>query len=256
MYAKHLLVLLMTLMAGAADSGTLKACVPAHPSAPFRLSEAEGQAQRLIALAVGLQGDFVEFLSAPWVRCLAGMHESQYDMIVGVEPDPDFYSFIAFPRKASKIDTSRRLGTVEYVVVQKVGAVAAWDGKAFKHMGLPLIVPRSIPVVLRRLAQLGVEAKGFNYDPGRFVSMLLRGRADAVVLRRHEATLVLSRGSFPGLTEVQEHPLVATDVYLGFRPSLLKSKPGYADAIWRDIGRIRSSPSWPANSGEAFAQRQ
>jgi len=43
MYAVHLLLLLLTLMTGTAHAGSLKACVPAHPSALFSLSNADEQ---------------------------------------------------------------------------------------------------------------------------------------------------------------------------------------------------------------------
>lgn len=234
----------------------MRACVPAPSNPPFGLSDADAQAQRLIEVAVALQGDSVEFLPAPWVRCLAGMHEGRYDLIVGVEPDPDFYPFIAFPQKAGKIDASRRLGTVEYVVVQKATSGAAWDSKAAYHLSLPLVVPRSISAVTRRLEKLGVDANGINYDPDRFVSMLLLGRAGAVVLKKDETTLALSRSSFPGLSAVQEFPFVATDVYLGIRRSLLVARPQYIESIWREVGRLRSSLPWPSKIDESITRKR
>ena len=221
--------------------------MPDYPSAPFSSPTEETAGQRVVTLAVQRQGDGVQFVAAPWARCLAGIRTGEYDLLVGAEPDEDLASYVAFPQRAGKVDASRRLGVIEYVLVQKMSSQVSWEGRAFKDLGLPVVVPRSVYTVSRRLAAIGIVFRSLNYNAGRFAALLCYDRAEFIVLRRNDLATATSNCPSDPAPHLQSFPLAATDVYLGIRRSLLQSRPELGEAIWRELARIRSSSEWPTD---------
>lgn len=238
------LLIAMTWL-GTAHAASLRACIPDYPSAPFSSPNGEAAGQHLVALAVQRQGDAVQFTAAPWARSLAGMRSGDYDLLIGAEPDDDVFAYIAFPQKAGKVDPSRRLGVVEYVLVQKVDAHPAWEGRAFKGASRPVVVPRDIYAVSRHFDVIGVALRSLNYDAGRFAALLCRDRAEFIVLRRSDLAAALSGCPTMPRAQLQAYPLAAADVYLGVRKALLQSRPELGESIWRELARLRSSGAWP-----------
>jgi polar amino acid transport system substrate-binding protein len=239
------LLLIAWMSLGHARAASLKACMPDYPNRPFSSPIEETAGQRVVTLAVQRQGDDVQFIATPWARCLAGIQGGEYDLLMGAEPDEDLSPFVAFPQRAGKVDTSRRLGVIEYVVVQKLSSQLMWEGRAFKDLGLPVVVPRSIYAVSKRLASIGVVFKSLNYNAGRFAALLCHDRTEFIVVRRNDLPTAISGCPASPALHLQSFPLTATDVYLGVRRSLLQSRPELGEAIWRELAKIRSSNEWP-----------
>lgn len=237
------------LVAGSASAAGLKVCIPNYRSAPFSSPHAASTVQRMVTMAAKSFGESVEFLAAPWARCVAGMSGGQYDLIVGAEADEELLPFIAFPEKVGKPDSSRRLGTMEYVVVHRIRGQSSPDVQSSRDATQRAIVPTSGYAATKRLADLGIQVKAINYDAGRFMSMLCYDRADMVVLRRSDLTAELAacRPTHDILIELQ--PLPGSDVFLGVRRALLQDRPDLGEIIWREMDRIKGS----AGQGVTFA---
>lgn len=240
------LLLIAWMSLGHAAAASLKACMPDYPSTPFSSPVEETSGQRAVTLAVQRQGDSVQFIAAPWARCLAGIRGGEYDLLVGAEPDEDLSSFVAFPQRAGKVDASRRLGVVEYILVQKTGSRVVWEARPLKDL-VPVVVPRSIYAVSKRLASLGVVFKSLNYNAERFAALLCHDRAEFIVLRRSDLAVAISGCPAEPAPHLQSFPLAATDVHLGVRRSLLQSRPELGEALWRELARMRCSSEWPAD---------
>jgi len=234
-----LLIVGVWCLVNAAAAAELKACIADYQSEPISSPSAESQGQRIVVLAARRQGDTVRFLVAPWARCIAGMASSQYDLILGVEADQDLQQYIAFPEKAGGPDPSRRLGTVEYVLVRKA---AGHPERGAGPVRESVIVPSSGYGVARRLSTGGAQTKAMNYGAGRFVSLLCRDRADMIVLRRGDLAASLAECDPQHTVVIQSSSMGMADVYLGVRRSLFQSRPEFAESIWREIERLRSSP--------------
>ena len=243
---KLLLVVACALtLVDVAPAAGLKACIPDYQSSPFSSPDGGTPGQRVVAMAVRRQGDNIQFLAAPWARCVAGMTNGQYDLIIGVEADEDLLPAIAFPEKSGKPDTSRRLGTVEYVLVRKTITQPFAGDRASKDVSRFVIVPTSGYAAARSLSMSGARTKAMNYDAGRFVTLLCHDRVDMVVLRRSDLGPALPGCMPTGTILIQSYFLVTAEVYVGIRRSLLQSRPELAESIWREVERIRTSPDWP-----------
>jgi hypothetical protein len=224
----------------------LRACIPDHPNLPFSSPNGDAVGQQLIALAVQRQGDEVQFFAVPWTRCLIGMRTGDYDLIVGAEADADLFASIAFPLKAGKVDASRRLGVMQYVLVQKVGSSHAsvtrdsWTAEQ-------VVVPRDVFAISRRLRSPEVSPKSLKYDVARFVALLCHDRTEFIVLRDVDLSSTLARCTPEPGPQLQAYPIASTDVFLGVRKALIQSRPELGDSIWQELARIRSSSSWPTD---------
>lgn len=236
-----LLVLGALCLMGSARAAELKACIADYQSEPISSPGTESPVQRIVAIAARRQGDTVQFLVAPWARCIAGMATAQYDLILGAEADQDLQQSIAFPEKGGRPDPSRRIGSVEYVLVRRSSAHA---DRAASRAREWVIVPTSGYAAARRLSMGGALTKSMNYDAGRFVSLLCRERTDMVVLRRGDLASAAAECEPQRTVVLQSSSILVAEVYLGVRRSLLQSRPEFAEGIWREVERLRSSPEW------------
>jgi hypothetical protein len=235
------------VVASGASAAELRACFPDYQGGSLSSPEGDAAAQRIIALAARRQGDDVQFLVAPWTRCVAGMGSGQYDLLVGAEADQELQSFVAFPEKSGRPDSTRRLGSTEYVLVHKSAVQAAPHDRGAKEDPESVIVPTSAYAATRRLLNGGVRAKLMNYDASRFVSLLCHDRADMVVLRRKDFAPALPLCQPTQTILIQSYSIAVADVYLGVRRSLLLARPELAESIWREIERLRSTPDAAAD---------
>lgn len=223
----------------AGHTQTLTTCIPDHGNLPFSTPTGEADWQRVVAQAAQRLGYVVRYMPAPWPRCLAGIRVGDYDAVLGPEPDTEYADFIALPEKAGQLDTARRLGTVDYVLVQRSTAVPAWDRS--RQVRPTMVIPRSIAAIRLKLGATSAFVKSINYDANRFIALLCQDRADAVVVRRNDLPALNS----PCETEVvqigRSQALASADVYLGVRKALLSSRQDLAEALWREIGKVRTS---------------
>lgn len=245
MLTRAVLVFLIACCCLRGHAQTLRTCIPDHANIPFSTPRGEAAGQRVVAQAAQRHGYQVLFAPAPWPRCLAGIQSGEYDLILGVEPDQDLYAFIAFPERGGQVNVARRLGTVDYVLVQKSSSAGVWD---FQNQRPPtIVVPRSIMAVRKRLSAAPALIKSINYDADRFVSLLCQDRAEAVVLRRNDLA-AMAAGCAPDRGQLgQPHNLASISVYLGVRKSMLQAQPNLAETLWREVDRIRASTSWPSD---------
>lgn len=242
MIARAALFLLIACCCLRGQAQTLRTCIPNHANVPFSTPRGEATGQRLVMQAAKRHGYQVLFSPARWVRCMAGIHAGEYDLILGVEPDQDLFSFIAFPEKDGKVNAGRRLGTVDYVLIQKSSAAVVGNDPAQRPP--TIVVPRSILSVAKSLSASPGLIKSINYDADRFVALLCQDRAEAVVLRRNDLA-AMTLGCAPNQGQIaQSHVVASTSVYLGVRKSLLQSKPDLAEVLWREVDRIRASTTW------------
>lgn len=232
------LALLAAGLSVAAYAQTLRTCIPDYPSPPFSMPKGEAAWQRVVARAAQRQGYVVQYMPAPWARCLAGVSAGDYDLILGPEPDGDQVGFIALPERAGQTDVSRRLGTVDYVLVRK-STVPVWDFQ--RKMQPTIVIPRSILAVRMMFSTTRALVRSINYDAARFVALLCQDRADAVVVRRDDLPAQNPACEFER-TQLDKSSAPATaSVYLGVSKALLMSRPGLAEALWRETDQARAS---------------
>lgn len=218
---------------------TLRTCIPDHADPPFSTPSGDAAWQRVLVQAAQRHGYTVQFMPAPWPRCLAGIHAGDYDLILGAEPDKDLADFIALPEKAGQTDVSRRLGAVDYVLVQKSSALPVAD--LHRQMQPTIVIPRNIPAVRLKLSTTPAFIKSINYDAERFIALLCQDRADAVVVRRDDVPVLNPTCETERTPVDRSRSLASVSVYLGVRKALLKSHPDLAEALWREVDKARGA---------------
>jgi polar amino acid transport system substrate-binding protein len=243
-----LLALCLAFIGAQAGAQTLKACMLDEDYAPHSFPRREAPGQRLISMAVQRQGQTVEFLAAPWRRCLDGIRKGQYDLIVGPSPNPSFFEFIAYPLKDGKPDGAQSMGPVDYVVLRRKGSSMLWNGDTFTQLNSPVFYGNGAVIVRAKLDKLGVASDDSAHEIKQLVDMLYHDRTDAVVMRVFEAESLLAQSPYQGKLEILPKPLVSFNAYLGASLALRTAQPALLNAIWAEMGRIRASAEWPVIS--------
>ncbi len=232
----------------AVQARSLSVCIGDEDFAPYSFLEHEAPGQYLVRNALERRHDKPVYTIAPWRRCIEGLRTQTFDAVIGVAANESFYSFLSLPMREGKADPQRSLGGAAFMVVRWRGSPVDWDGEQFSHLREPINYPSGIIVVRERLAKLGVPSTDVVKTPAQMMRMLVLHRIDAAIVRRAETEIQLERPEFQGKLEMLSRPLIAWDGYLAIRRPLCDTEPDYCQAIWDEIGRIKSARGWAKTS--------
>lgn len=238
------MVLLSAALCTPAQARELKFCVPDRAAPPWTYVERDGLAQQLLRKAVQEQGDTVEFIPLPWRRCLMNAQSGLVDGPLLASPNERNNAFLSFPKKAGKPNPALGVGEDRYVVVTRKDSHVTWDGKAFTGLSMPPVYPAGVRTVEDKFAQLGIPAQGAISRSEQVPEILLAQRAQVGILRDATAHLLLAQPSYKDALHVLPMPLVVDDNYAPFTQKFTRENPGYAQAVWRSIGKIRNTQDW------------
>ncbi|MES2262228.1 MAG: hypothetical protein V4724_27220 [Pseudomonadota bacterium] len=226
----------------------LRVCVLDEDYAPFSFPAREGPGQFLLRRAIERQGGALEITHVPWRRCIEGVRAGTYDAVLGAAANASFFSFLSFPERDGRADPRRSLGSLEFRVMQRRGEAPRWDGQRFSAVEGPVLYGAGIVIVRDALARQGVDASDNAKTSAQLMRMLVAHRADAIVVRQHEAQKLMREAEFQGRLDLLPQPLVAFDGYLAVRREWKEAYPPYVEAVWDEIGRLRAAPDWPATA--------
>lgn len=247
-----LCVLMGAALSCAVQAKTLKFCIADRPAIPWSYPDHEGLAQKLLRLAVEQKGDTVEFTAMPWRRCLVSAQDGIVDGPLLASPNQRNNQFLSFPMKDGVVNNALAVGTDTYVVVARKGGGVTWDGHAFGGLSRPMIFPSGLRTVEDRFEQLGVSARGEGNTFEQIAEMLVAERAQAAVLRDVTARLLLNEVRYSAVLEILPFPFTLDYNHAPFTKKFTLDNPGYAEAVWQTIGKIRSSDAWHKQVLQAF----
>lgn len=237
-----------------ATARTVKVCVADEAYAPFSFPDREGPGQFLVRTAIERQGDIAEFSYMPWRRCLRGMSLLEFDAQIGPAPNESFFSYMAFPMKDGKPDAKKSLGSISFMVFRRAGSRAGWNGDGFENLAGTVFYGSGIVIVRDKLAKLGVPSDESAKTTLQLMRMQVAQHADVVLLRKHEAEILMQDVEFKGKIEMLPTPFVSFDGYLAVRRSLQEAEPTYVNKLWEDIGHMRAAPDWNKTAQKLLAR--
>lgn len=238
-----LIAILLPAMAPA-EARTLKFCLAEREFLPVSSPNFEAPGQYLARLAIEHQGDHAVFTALPWRRCMAEVKSKLYDGAIGVVPTETFLDFMRFPHLGDQLDVSKSLGDMIFVALRSISGNAGWDGKHFQRLTRPVLYNPAAQAIDDKLNKLGVAKDGSTPQEERMMSMLLVGRADVAIGREDDVLDLLDTPPFRDNIEIFPRPFLDSPTYLAFRKSLTDENPSYAEAVWKEIGRLRAAPNW------------
>ncbi len=233
----------LSLVSASAATGAVTVCIPVNPFPPLTFPTHEGQGQWLVRKAVEKQGETVQFLAVPWLRCTEGAANGTYD--AAMPPSALFASTLAFPMTgAGQMNTQLAVGEVDLSVVRRIGTKASWDGKAFADLSRPVMYNRGIVSIREKLAKLGVDGDDAAHANESLLRKLLVGRGELLIMNTQAARVEVADPEYQGKLEVLPAPFLTFTLYLAFNRQYQARNPAFADAVWAEIGRLRASAEW------------
>lgn len=230
----------------AAPDEVLRVCVVDVPLPPFFSGDESrpGLTERLLRDAAKGASLQIEFLRLPLPRCRALLLNGAIDGLFAAPILVHTESF-AFPRLADRqIDRSRRVMTIEYILVRRAGTHFDWDGREFSPEAQPLIgVRRGVAILMERLTAVGARVDDGAISYEQALSKLVAGRTHLAVVPRHslQAYLANSKSTEPESSKLEalRTPLHTQDFYIAIRPDLDPVRRSTAESFWQEIGRLR-----------------
>lgn len=244
MRSRHFASLVCTfLLCGAASAARIvNVCIPVNPFPPLTFADHEGQGQYLVRKAIERQGDTVQFLPVPWLRCTEGVANGTYD--AAMPPSAMFASSLALPMRAGQVDTQQAVGEVTIGVLRRVGSAVEWDGNRFTGLSHPVMFNRGIVSIREKLAKLGVPGDESAHANESLLRKLAAGRGEILIMNLQAAQVELAEQEFRGKLEVLPTPFLSFTLYLAFNPRYYSANTAFANAVWNEIGRLRAAPEW------------
>jgi polar amino acid transport system substrate-binding protein len=249
------LALLAGLAGACGQAREIRLCMTEREFLPISSPAFEAPGQYLVRAAIERQGDRVLFVAVPWRRCVEGLRHDEYDGAIGMVAADGFRSFMRFPMAGAEPDASKTVGDLLYVSVRLKGGTANWDGERFQGLARPVIYNAPSLVLADKMRRLGAGNPNTSLGENQMLAMLLAGRADIAVGRKEVIEALAAREPFRDKIEILPVPFVSATSYLAFRKSFADPVPGYAQHVWDEIGRLRSSPDWPAARERLLAER-
>lgn len=248
--APRLIALVLSCLAPglalAAPGEVLRICVVDVPLPPFFSGDESkpGLTERLLRDAARGASLQIEFERLPQPRCRALLLKGTIDGMFAAPISVHTESF-AFPRLADRqIDRSRRVMTIEYVLVRRAGTHFDWDGREFSPEAQPLIgVRRGVSLLMERLTAVGARVDDGAASYEQALNKLVAGRTHLAVVPRHslqayQANLKPTEQELPKL-EALRTSLLTQDFYIAIRPDLDPIRRSTAESFWQEIARLR-----------------
>ena len=234
------------VLAGTPGAEPLTVCVSLNAIPPLTYPDRDGQAQLLVRQALERLGGKVAFVTAPWLRCRAGVKTGTYKAIIPMVASSEYLTDYAFPHRNGRVDASRSVGSFTISVLRRTGAEVDWNGNSFTRLTSPVMVLPGQMLARDRLRALGVAEDTDTPMADLLLRKLLMGRRDAAVLPTGAAEQALASEEFRGKLELLPQPLAAEPGYLSFNREFHKAETEFVEQVWNELGRLRR-PAGPRN---------
>lgn len=189
---------------------------------------------REAAAAAGIQ---VEFIRMPWARCLKSLKSGEVDAIFNASFKEERLEAGLYPMAGGKLDHTRRITTLNYMLYRLRGGPVSWDGKAIGGLDDNPVGIQAGYSVGEDLARMGVKAEEAADTLINF-KKLASQRIPAVAQLEVSGDAMLASGAFPAVEKVQP-PLVTKDYFLMFSHQFYGSRKDTAERLWAKLAEVR-----------------
>lgn len=225
----------------AAPRETITLCYENVDVTPWRTSTGKGLNFDLLNLVASQLDIHFDYRSAPWKRCLALLKTNEVGGVFAASFLTERLEWAEYPG-GNVPDIGKRLHIDHFVMLRKKGALADWDGKAFRNINgaIGFQLGYSVGDFLRGK---GMQVDEGTQSPITLVQKLLAGRLAAVAMGNSDATRVMS-GPLAAELEAVPTPLLEKPFYLIFSRAMAASNPQLTARIWKTIEEVRNGPAY------------
>ena len=209
--------------------------IPPYIERAVPSAEPQGSAIQLVTQAAREQGCLIVWQRLPNLRVLHATIHEQSDGAL-------FYSWtkarsqqLIYPQQDGRLDASRRLATLNYVLYRRQGSDAHWDGQT--------LTPHACVVGFNEgwsigsyLHERGIPHSGATGSEHN-LKRLDKGRICAYATLEASGDAAIAH--FPGRFEKLPIPLLRKDYFLVFNPFYYQQHRPQVEQLWNKIGQLR-----------------
>lgn len=242
-----ILVSLMLISVGSNAGALLRVChenqnYPPYLSATLSTDSDSQHKQGLLAdllNASAQQLDIkIEYISAPWKRCILFMKTGSVDALLSAVHDPSREAWGVYPKQSGQIDYSRRLWTIHYRLYRHQTSHLTWNGERLSHNSLGVDAPSGYKVH-KRLKEMGALPE-FSHLPEHGFRMLQHKRLDGYVLEEETAKQLIQREGLDKIVPADK-VFLEEDIFLPFSHHWFSDNPQIADQLWNTLAAQRNA---------------
>lgn len=236
-------LLLFWVPFGSAES--LRVCYENQSYSPFLLGvdstpqDNPGILLELILMAAGEVSVDVQFYRRPWKRCIADLKDGKSDALFAAIWKADREKWAVFPKAAGRVDSSRSLWHVKYLVFVKRGTALTFDGVNFTGLQHGLSAPIGY-VANDKLSEMAALAPG-SHDIENGLKLVSLGRMDGYVVETYIGRSTVSALGLNDSITVLPEPFLDADWFLPVSHNYYQQHQETAEALWSALARVRQN---------------
>lgn len=193
----------------------------------------------MIRQIISQLGGRVNFIVEPRRRSIASAENGHCQALLLATYSSELKSMLAFPMHEGKIDERRALVHTAAYILKRKGTSVAWDGQKMSYFGDSVLILAGNSMVRERLKKMEISyTEPMNYV--QLGQMLLRGRADAAIVRDGDWNELMKDSEMRSKIERIEIPFGSAEMYFAFNSDFAKDYPAYVEAVWNEIAIARS----------------
>ena len=147
---------------------------------------------------------------------------------------------LAYPEDGARLDRSRRVATLSYVVYVPQESALNWDGQQFTNLNGPVAVNFGSPITTD-LREAGVKVVE-TYSSQEAMRNLSLGRVAAYVTLAENGENAIARARIDGIGQLSV-PFVSKDYFLVFNRDFYTQNSAKVERLWDEIGSNRDDTS-------------
>ena len=190
----------------------------------------------LVSQAASELGCSIHWQPLPNLRVFHLLANGQIDGALFYSWNPERDQLYAYPKQGNKVDSERRIATLNYVLYKKKGSPLQWDGHTYTQLSCPIGFNEGWSIGAD-LAQHGVLVENAK-DAEQNLKKLEKGRICGYATLEEAGDSAIAR--YPeALFEKLPLPLSRKKYYLLFNHTLYLKQRQSIEALWSQIGRLR-----------------
>lgn len=195
-----------------------------------------GLAIDLVTQAAAKQGCDISWLPLPTMRVFHLLANGQLDGALFYSWNPERDKLYIYPKQDGKVDSERRIVTLNYVLYKKKGSPLQWDGHSYAQLSCPIGFNDGWSIGAD-LAAHGITIESAK-DAEQNLKKLEKGRICGYATLQEAGDSAIAR--YPdAIFERVPAPLSRKEYYLLFNQHFYHQHQRQIETLWKQIGELR-----------------
>lgn len=197
--------------------------------------------QRKIIHSLEKTGAKIHVTFAPRERCLNSLLLNQVDAIVaGYSHERSLIGVFPTNVGSSKVDSSKRVGQVNYSIYKLKSSLIDWDGQNFYNLTTKKIGTQRGINTKHILNKAGISDFEEVNSISQGITKVAYGRNEIFIGEEYQSDLALKELHITAVTKISK-PFYQDNVYVLFSKQFFQKNEKFSKKFWNKIEKVRNS---------------